>query len=83
MQKGYTDLWIKSDLPYIGSDYTNWYIYGGRLENDKEYRKRLKVEAIKATIEKQIEKQKIEHEKQELKRLMAKYPEESIARTNG
>lgn len=75
-QEGYIRLWIRMDYPYPHDNYVDYLLWGERLENDKEYDKRVrKLEKEKSVKKKNLQLQK-EQEIAELKKLMEKYPEE-------
>ena len=65
----YTELKVKEYWDDSWVEYKSFYLYGTRLENDKEYEKRLK----KEEKEKKLKEEK---EKEQLRKLVKKYPKE-------
>ena len=70
-QAGFQNITIK----IIGYDDCVFGLYGDRLETDEEFHKRMKILRKNIAIGNAKRAKKVEKEKQQLKRLLAKYPE--------
>ena len=75
-EKGYVRLWMDIKEPTYEYEISVPFIWGERLENDKEYERRIKKEAREAGRKKREKEKAKERDIQELQRLMKKYPEE-------
>ena len=70
------NIWREEKDYYCETDLVNYNLYGWRHETDKEYNNRLKRESRKKLKAKDKNTAKQEREKEQLKRLIKKYPEE-------
>lgn len=74
-KQGYVRLWTDLEEQSCEYMYNDVVLYGERLENDKEYEKRVKKLEKEAERKKQKKEDTERQEKVRLRQLMKKYPE--------